>query len=134
MGSGFMLSYKLVFSWTISVHKSFTLFFSLLFLQWKPLCGAQEMLQLLVRGCSEQQCSALMPIVQGTALSSTHLCWQPCDHSWLFTVKAVLTNLSLFSFTRPVFLMYTSPFILQRSVTGVFLCAVYTKGSVQMLP
>lgn len=52
----------------------------------------------LMRDCSEQQCSALMPIDKDTGLSSTHLCWEPCGHSWFFTVKTVLTNLSLFSF------------------------------------
>lgn len=90
MGSGFMLSYKLIFSWTISVHKSFTLFFSLLFLQWKPLCGAQEMLQLLVRLfraavlCPHAHCprhstelhtpllAALWPLLAIHSKSSTH--------------------------------------------------------------
>lgn len=79
----------------------------------------------LVRACSEQY-SALMPIVKDPGLSSTHLCWEQCGQFWLFTVQVILTNLSL-SFTRPVFHMYKPPFILQRSITRVFLRACTSK-------
>lgn len=90
--------------------------FPLLFLQWKPLWSSRNASaagEWLMRDCSEQQCSALMPIVKNTGLSSTHLCWEPCGHSCFFHSENSTHKSQSLSFTRPIFLMYTSPFILK---------------------
>lgn len=80
-----------------------------------------------MRDCSEQQCSALLPTVKDTGLSSTHLCWEPLlvFHSKNSTHKPQ----SLFIYKTNISQVYVPFYTTKEYYWGFPLCCVYQKMS-----